>query len=691
MEVFRDLKNKINDNDIINKMNKYSLLLQFILACMICLFIEIVSRHSIIDGFAFAFRSPLTFLYNAAIIFVTLLLVYLVRRRTFARCLLTTLWCVLGIANGCVLANRVTPFNFTDLKLIGDLFTMLDSYFSIYQQIGLLIAVIIGIAILIFIMIKAPVYEGKTHRVVMIFIIIATSFVYQGVTNAAVSSNILTDYFENIAEGYKKYGFVYGFTSSVLGTGMGEPESYSETSIKNIEDSVNIENTTVKEDDEPNIIVVLLESFVDPTEIKYLNLSKDPIPTFRKLEKNYTSGYLTVPVVGAGTANTEFEILTGMSMKYFGVGEYPYKTVLKTTSCESIASDLSSIGYGTHVVHNNGGNFYSRTNAFSMMGFDTFTSKELMNIQSYTPTGSWATDDILVGEVTKALDSTKDKSDFVYTITVQAHGAYPTEKVIQNPYVKVSGAETEGDNNQWEYYVNEIHEVDNFIKNLIEEVSKRDEKTEIVFFGDHYPTMNNLSDEEVKSGSIFKTKYITWNNFGAEKNDEDITSYQLLAKITGELGIHEGTIFRYHQNAEITGNTSESDSYLSGLELLQYDLLYGKKYAYNGEELYPASNLIMGVSEVKITKVDNTINDQIAIFGLNFTPWSRVYINGEKVSTTYASSNKLLIDSSLINDGDEIVVNQVGSKDTIFRSSNTFKYVAPKISDITPDNGDKEE
>ena len=74
-----------------------------------------------------------------------------------------------------------------------------------------------------------------------------------------------------------------------------------------------------------------------------------------------------------------------MSMQYFGTGEYPYKTILKQTDCESIASDLSKIGYGTHVVHNNGGNFYSRANAFSMMGFDSFTSKELMAIREYTP------------------------------------------------------------------------------------------------------------------------------------------------------------------------------------------------------------------------------------------------------------------------------------------------------------------
>lgn len=72
--------------------------------------------------------------------------------------------------------------------------------------------------------------------------------------------------------------------------------------------------------------------------------------------KNYSSGYFKVPSVGAGTANTEFEVLTGMNLRYFGPGEYPYKTVLKDQTSESAATALAALGYGTHALHNNGGN-----------------------------------------------------------------------------------------------------------------------------------------------------------------------------------------------------------------------------------------------------------------------------------------------------------------------------------------------
>ncbi|MEG1291342.1 MAG: sulfatase-like hydrolase/transferase, partial [Lachnospiraceae bacterium] len=185
------------------------------------------------------------------------------------------------------------------------------------------------------------------------------------------------------------------------------------------------------------------------------------------------------------------------------------------------------------------------------------------------------------------------QQDFVYTITVQGHGAYPSEKVIENPEIVVSGADTPEMNNQWEYYINELHEVDKFIANLTNMLSQRDEKTVVVFFGDHLPTMG-LTEADMKSGSIFKTNYVTWNNFGMEKKDQELSSYQLLASITDQLGIHEGTMFKFHQSSDyqITPDTSKN------MELLQYDVLYGNRYAYQGMDLYPASNLIMGVEDV---------------------------------------------------------------------------------------------
>lgn len=662
--------------------NRYSLLFHVLLSCMIVFIVEVLSRRSLTSAFSFVGAHTIPYLYNAFIVFASLTLVYLFRRRAFFRIIISGFWLLLGVINGCVLSNRVTPFGYTDLKCISDLLSMTNTNYFTAEEATL---VVIGLGIFtlfcIVFFIKGPRFAGRLNYVAVPLAVIVFLFVAVPVTtDAAQSSNVIASYFSNIAQGYENYGFIYGFSSSVVDRGMSKPENYSEETIADIQANVNEtkQETAVAADKQPNVILILLESFCDPDEIKFLNYNEDPIPTFHSLEQNFSTGYLTVPVVGAGTANTEFEILSGMSLQYFGTGEYPYKTILKKTDCESVASALSSIGYGTHAVHNNGGNFYSRVNAFSMMGFDSFTSKELMDINEYTPNGSWSTDDILVGETIKTLDATPGQADFTYTITVGTHGDYPKEPVIENPPYTISGVADEGEANAWTYYVNQLNEVDTFLADLISELEKRDEDTVLVAFGDHLPTMG-LTDDDMVSGDIYKTNYVTWNNFGLEKQDADLYAYQLMANTIGNIGIHEGTIMNYHQTQ---ASNPDQDAYKEGLNELQYDILYGNRYCYNGEDPYPATDIVMGIDEVTLHSFfPSAANEtQIYLRGTNFTKWSKVFINGEKVNTNYVSKYCVSVDKDALSHGDEVYIAQVGSSNTQFRTSNTLTYLDPAVT-----------
>lgn len=672
-------RNHEREKRIVTVFNRYSLLFHGILSMLLCFIIETISRHSVFLALTFLDQHTWAFAYNSFIIFSSLSLVYLIRRRFLGRIIISGFWLFLGTINGCILSNRVTPFGYTDLKCISDLLSMQNTnYFTAAEATLVVCVVLLFVSFCVFLYFKGPKFQGTRRRFLTPVMVSCCFLLLPVTTQAAQNTNILASYFANIAQGYENYGFVYGFSTSVVDRGMSKPKDYSEETVASaVEQS---KKTSTVNENTPNIVTVLLESFIDPTEVDFLNFSEDPIPNFRRLTENYTTGHLTVPVVGAGTANTEFEILTGMSMQYFGTGEYPYKTILKQTDCESIASDLSKIGYGTHVVHNNGGNFYSRANAFSKMGFDSFTSKELMNIQEYTPLGSWPTDDILIGETIKAMDATENQPDFVYTITVQGHGDYPTDKVLANPEIIVSGAPDEESNNQWEYYVNMIHEVDKFIGNLTDTLNERGENTIVVFFGDHLPSLN-LTEENMAAGSTFQTKYATWNNFGLAKEDADLAAYELLANTTNDLGIHEGTIFTYEQSALDQGTTG-TEAYLSGLNNLQYDLLYGNRYAYNGEDSYPATDLVMGVEDTEIINMwPSEKYGYISIGGRNFTRWSKVFVNGEKVPTTFVSSSRLRISLDDIQDQDTVVVNQMGSSNTVFRSTQEVVYDDPNAVD----------
>ena len=133
----------LSDSPKVKFLNKFSLLFHGLLACILVFAIECVSRHSFTSAVSFCISSPLTFLYNALLIFATLLIVYLFKHRALVRIVISIFWMLLGVINGCVLASRVTPFNFADLKLIGDLLSMKNSkYLSAGQEIAVVILLI---------------------------------------------------------------------------------------------------------------------------------------------------------------------------------------------------------------------------------------------------------------------------------------------------------------------------------------------------------------------------------------------------------------------------------------------------------------------------------------------------------------------------------------------------------------------
>ena len=661
-------------------MNRFSLVLHYLLACVLNFLIEVVSRHSFFEAWSYMTETPFVFLFNAFLIFATFMIVYLFRRRVFVRILLSVFWLFLGTCNGYLLLKRVTPFNAQDLKVLSDALELTGNYFSGGELVLLIIGIVAVVLWVISMWRRGGQYTGKMHRIIALIGVIASIGAYVGLTDVAIDKRVISNYFGNIAFAYEDYGFPYCFAASLFNTGINQPSGYSEETMAEISNNgeLTTSTTSLKSDEMPNIIFVQLESYFDPTEVEWLRFSEDPIPNLRELYKNYSSGYFKVPSVGAGTANTEFEVLTGMNMRFFGPGEYPYKTYVKTNVLESAATALTSLGYGAEALHNNGGNFYSRAKVYNDMGFDHYTSKEFMNILKTTPKG-WATDDILVPNIMESMDTTAGQ-DFVFTVSVQGHGDYPTEPTLENPEIKVTGVEDEGKRNAWEYYVNEVHEMDKFVGELIEAVENRNEPSVVVFYGDHLPTLG-LEAKDLKGKYLYNTNYVIWDNIGLQKKDGNIAAYQIMADVFDRLGIHSGTIFNYHQQRRQTKN------YLSDLELLQYDIMYGKQYVYekNGAPI-TEGHMVMGVKDAEITGLVTQLNGNYSVYGENFTKQSKVFINGEKQTTKFLNNTRLDLKESELKDGDQIMVAQVGSSNTIFRTSKTYEYKDGKLTEVAQDD-----
>ena len=548
--------------------------------------------------------------------------------------------------------------------MLTDGIAIMQKYLPFY---GVVIGcILIGIVVLglLILLVKGPKYEQKIKYRYVIPLVIAGFVAFGGVTQLALEKRVLSNYFGNIAFAYEDYGYPYCLATTIFNTGISEPRDYSEDEINRIEKTESNLPKTKEDGKRPNILFLQLESFFDPTLVNYLDISEDPIPNFRKLMKEYSSGYYKVPSVGAGTANTEFETITGMSLHYFGPGEYPYRTIMKSRVCESMAYDLKKLGYSTHAIHNNDGTFYDRNLVFSHLGYETFTSIEYMDGFEETPMG-WAKDYILTGEITKALDSTAG-TDYVFTISVQGHGDYPSTPMEgYTPEIKVTNFPVAEQQTSFEYYVNQIHEMDKFIGELIQSLSERDEETVLVLYGDHLPTFD-FTDEMLTNGDKFQTQYVIWSNFDMDRQEKNIQAYQLSAYVMQRLGISEGYIMKYHQSKQ----KLPEDEYLKNLKILEYDILYGKKEIYGGETPYEATNLKMGIDDIEITDVYN-YNNTVFIEGSSFNDYSCVLINGKEYTTEKVSDRLLRVNGINVKKDDVVVVAQKGD-DKVELSRTTF-------------------
>lgn len=667
--------------------NKISLVLQALGCAVLYFVIEAISRHSFLEAWEYMTEKPLVFAYNTFFIFTTMLVVYLFRRRCFLRVLIATLWLFLGAVNGIILMTRVTPFTGPDLHLLSDAAAMAKKYLPTSGVIIAAIVVTVVLIFLVWLLIKGPVYRGKRKFRYIIPMILIGALSFAGVTQLALEKRVLSNYFGNIAFAYEDYGYPYCLMTTIFNTGISCPRDYSENEINRIQNTEkNLPKT--KEGDYPNIVFLQLESFFDPELVNYLELSKDAIPNFRKLMEEYSSGYYKVPSVGAGTANTEFETITGMSLHYFGPGEYPYKSILKESTCESAPYILKELGYSTHAIHNNEANFYGRKTIFPNLGFDTFTSAEYMPEEDLkNPTG-YTKDCILTDEIIKCLDSSEGP-DYVYTISVQGHGNYPEEPILDDPEITVSGAPTTEKNNSWEYYVNQLHEMDDFVKELTDTLADYPENVVLVMYGDHLPTMG-LTVEDVDNKYLFQTEYVIWDNFGLEKKDENLAAYQIAAEVMDRVGIHDGTIFRYHQARRNTKN------YQVDLETLQYDVLYGEKYAYGGKSPYKKTKMRLGLYDVTLDSISlvSEADYTYQIRGTNFTPSSQVKLNGEWYETSYINSTTLIITGIQLNDFDRLSVVQRSNSSTRKALSKSYDRACYALFEENPwklDKNNKEE
>ena len=641
-------------------------------AVVTVLVVESICRHSLIAGILFLFQHPYSFLVNALIVGCSYSLALLFRKQKSLLVLFTLFWLTLGIINGVILTFRVTPFTSSDLLLLKDGVNVASKYLSLLALaalVALLVLVIVVLAVLAF---RIPAVKKRPKLPYSVTAILCTFLAAWGLIFVGQKTELLETKFRELSQSYKRNGFLYCFGASLIDVGISRPEEYSTEAIEGLTDEA-LGDGEVFDSNRPNIVVVQLESFFDVNRLKDIEFSENPLPNFTQLSKRCASGFLSVPVIGAGTVNSEFEMLTGMNIDDFGIGEYPYKTVLKEKTCESLAYNLKSYGYKAYAVHDHEGSFYERNLVYPNLGFDVFDSVEYMWPEGYTAM-EWSKDSVLTGEIEKALSATAEK-DFVFAVAVQSHGSYPSEPDVEyEHHVTVTSSVIEDENylNQINYYANQIYEVDQFVGDLWNMLRKRREPTILVMYGDHCPSLD-LTDDMLKSGTIYDTCYFIWNNTGLTFDGGDREAYEVGSEVLSALGITDGVVNAYHQNGQkqMAERSLTEEDYLAKLKELEYDILYGDQICYGGENPYYPSNMTMGLSPVQLDAVNVTYDHVMKVRGENFTRYSVVHIGDEKMDTLYLDPETLVVPETAPEDGTLITVSQAELSTTI-----PYRYVA---------------
>ncbi len=631
---------------------KASLVIIAISSLVLNIAIESALRKNFLLGLGLIFTSPVNFFFNTLIIFSVYSLMYLFKRRLFVYEVVSLLFITIMSVNACMMFYRTTPFNSSDLRMLKSGLSLIPLYLNPWQIILVAILPILLLSLFVLTFIKCKKKALAFNKGVVITLVCAITLTVCAF--AYGHFKIGNEKFSNLPTKFKEHGFNTCFILSIIDQGIKKPADYSPERIEHATGkqysqpvSANPKKEVTK--DKPNIIFLQLESFYDVNKIQGYTYSQNPTPIVSALKENHPHGLLRVPSIGAGTANTEFEVLTGMEVAFFGIAEYPYYTVLQNKTCESLAYNTKQNGYTAHAIHNHTGTFYDRDKVFVNLGFDTFSSLENMpNIQRNS--GTWAKDSMLTSQIKLALESTPDSADFIYTISVQAHGKYPTswdeyhERLMgQIPDVNVAGNVDNPENPGFAYYLNELHDCDTFVGSVINEITSHGEPTVLVLFGDHMPAFN-VHNWTVTDGDYYTTDYVIYTlNCDADFSDapKELTSYQLGSYILGKLGIKDGVINQLHQ--KYIGRAYDDEEYAKNRELLEYDLLYGDQVSLeNGQKIYAPSEITYGLTSIYVTGL-SSIDGTLYIKGENFNEYSRATINGKLYDTDFLDTNTLVV------------------------------------------------
>ncbi len=360
------------------------------------------------------------------------------------------------------------------------------------------------------------------------------------------STFIVTETWEQ--KGSYRNGYVLNFVLSIRDCFIAEPEGYSEEEIAALEeqyaaqDGAQMEDTLAgvgEPEKKPTIIIVMSESYADLSVVGDFSTNQEVTPFYDSLTENTMKGYALSSVFGAKTPNSEWEFMTGNTMAFLPGGSVVYQQYI-TDQPTSLVSNLKNEGYTCVAMHPYYDTGWSRNTVYPNLGFDEmyflddFDQTELMR--------EYVTDQELYESIIERYESRSANEDlFIMSISMQNHGGYTEKYANFQEEVRMLGLNYP-DVNQ---YLSLVHESDKALEYLITYFQNVDEPVEIVFFGDHQPSLSSsfypylngkglsgLTTDELQA--LYTVPFFIWTNYETSEETVDITSLNFLSSLALE-------------------------------------------------------------------------------------------------------------------------------------------------------------
>lgn len=507
------------------------------------------------------------FLGNVAVYLVIHLVLYLICRNTRVSCSIALVLVVLvGVANHFVTVFTGVPLTFGDLMSAGVGLAVAGGYAYSFDDdlLRCLVIVVVYAGILVAVP-RSSIRVGFRHHRGAYALVLVGAVAVAGALGASSLWDRIDTHEWNPAYPYTHYGFALSFISDAASASSLEAEGYDASSLWSLDDEtgivrVNIGGGFLYDADEaphytsvstssPNIIVIMDESFSDlATYLDGYETSEDAMPCLRSLmaRDDVVSGTCAVSSdPGTGTANSEFEFLTGNSMAFFK-GSTPYVQYIEAET-PSLASLLKGRGYDTLAMHAYEKVGYNRVRVYDRLGFDEYHGIEDFTVPIECAR-DYPTDETNYRQLIHEFEAHEGSApQFIFNVTMQNHGGYYATD-YEWPTRITEAAPVVSEDDSVVTYESSVRMADDALEGLIAYFEQVDEPTVILFFGDHEPRLSNefygswYEDENDidldLTADLHKTPFVLWSNYsgfaGSSFENGEVVSLNYLAAVMME-------------------------------------------------------------------------------------------------------------------------------------------------------------